>query len=51
MNFFEIFGDLFNGKETNVKVDDKISSEETVDYGVPEGTVLGPILLAIPRDY
>ena len=39
--------DLLKGRKEFVKINNNISEYEIVKYGVPKGTVLGPILFII----
>lgn len=42
-----LFKSYLSGRKQLVKINTTISSEKTVKYGVPQGTVLGPILFSI----
>lgn len=43
----EWFKSYLHERAQSVKIGDKISQETTVEYGVPQGTVLGPILYLV----
>ena len=44
---FQLFSNYLKGRKQCVKIDNNISEYEIVKYGVPQGTVLGPILFTI----
>lgn len=43
----QIFKDYLNNRTQRVKIDKLLSDEEFVSYGVPQGSILGPILFLI----
>ncbi len=39
------FDDYLKGRSQSVRLNNTVSSKTTVRYGVPQGSILGPILL------
>lgn len=46
-NVYSLMESYLAGRRQKVKINDKLSPENSIKYGVPQGTVLGPILFTI----
>ena len=41
----ELIRSYLTGRKQKVRIDDKTSTEKIIDTGIPQGTILGPLLL------
>ena len=46
-NTLRLFENYLTDKKQRVKIDETVSSSQSISTGVPQGTVLGPVLLLI----